>query len=373
MAGAAVTGVPYANTINSSARRNGLDPWLLAALLWVESRFNPKARSATGDVGIAQINLASHPGVSQAEAENPAFAIPWAARYLATLKRSAGGSASGALRAYNTGSSAPSPAGDHYANVVLEARTRLRRAFDKFAGYLMPVPGGRVTQLDQGIDYQGPVGGPVVAIGAARIDAIKSDPGGFGQVIYYTLLSGPARGQQIYTGEAQPTVRAGQKVKRGQRIATLVDRLPGANVTGPGVTEIGLARNGSPVYSNGNSGGHAFTKFLHGAQPVPAGFSVPFAVPGLGGVTIPIPIPSPSQAFHDLKAPFDAVKASGELALRILRDPGYVFLWVGFALVGLAFVFLGVERLLGRSGRADAGRLATVVAAPETAAVGVGA
>ena len=69
--------------------------------------------------------------------------------------------------------------------------------------YVQPV-NGQVKRLDQGIDYQGNPGDPVVAIGLARVDYVKDDPGGFGKVVYYTLLDGPARGKQIYVGHAAP-------------------------------------------------------------------------------------------------------------------------------------------------------------------------
>ena len=35
----------------------GVDPYLVAAIGWVESRWNPKIRSKTNDCGIMQINL----------------------------------------------------------------------------------------------------------------------------------------------------------------------------------------------------------------------------------------------------------------------------------------------------------------------------
>lgn len=167
-----VHGVPYANLINSSARRNGLDPWLLAALLWVESSFHAHARSSTGDYGIAQINLASHPNVTQAEADNPAFAIPWAARYLATLKREAGGSAAGALRAYNTGSSASSPAGNSYATKVLHERARLRSGGQQLPGLpAHPTKQQLQAWLAKQAAGSDPFGNPLPGVGSALSSA----------------------------------------------------------------------------------------------------------------------------------------------------------------------------------------------------------
>jgi|SRR5579872_1333393 len=97
---------PYATQINAAARANGLDPWWLAAILWVENRFKTNGTSSAGAVGIAQIQLSSHPDVTVAQAQNPNFAIPWAAQYLASLRGRAGGSVTKATMFYNTGPNA---------------------------------------------------------------------------------------------------------------------------------------------------------------------------------------------------------------------------------------------------------------------------
>lgn len=75
--------------IVDSAKKYGIDPRLFAALLYQESTFdptelNPNVGGRYGpDYGIAQINLKQHPGVTQQQAYDPKFAIPWAAEYLA--------------------------------------------------------------------------------------------------------------------------------------------------------------------------------------------------------------------------------------------------------------------------------------------------
>lgn len=83
-------------------KKYGLPPYLLVGLLSHESSFNPTIVSSTGDYGVAQINLASHPSVTAAQAKNPSFAIPWSAQYLSQLYQQAG-SWTGALEMYNTG------------------------------------------------------------------------------------------------------------------------------------------------------------------------------------------------------------------------------------------------------------------------------
>jgi murein DD-endopeptidase MepM/ murein hydrolase activator NlpD len=123
-------------------------------------------------------------------------------------------------------------------------------------GYVAPLQGATLGRVDQGQDFQGVPGSTVGAIGAGRVDAVKSDPNGFGKVVYYTILSGPAAGQQIYVGHAQPTVRPGQTLRPGQPVAKLLQK-PLGNATQPGWTEIGFANGGRPT-----GDGQGFARFL---------------------------------------------------------------------------------------------------------------
>lgn len=138
------------------------------------------------------------------------------------------------------------------------------------AKYVKPVD-AQVQRLDQGIDYQGKVGTPVKAIGLARVDAVKDDPGGFGKAVYYTLLDGPSRGQQIYVGHAAPTVHAGQIVQAGAPVATL-QQVSGGNAGNlPGWVEIGLAKNGAPMAQSGDTtAAKQFQKLISNAGDAPA-------------------------------------------------------------------------------------------------------
>lgn len=118
--------------------------------------------------------------------------------------------------------------------------------------YVKPVKGAAVRRLDQGIDYQGKPGEPIVAMGLARVDAVKDDPGGFGKVVYYTLLTGPMKGKQIYVGHAQPTVHQNQIVQAGDPVATLLAHSLGNAHDLSGWTEIGFASGGAPASGGAN-------------------------------------------------------------------------------------------------------------------------
>lgn len=97
--------------IATAEERQGLPTGLLLAVLEHESGLNPAARSvnqggsAPGSIdrGIAQINDYWHPDVSDEQAYDPSFAIPWAAQFLSQLYQRCG-TWKGALSSYNTGS-----------------------------------------------------------------------------------------------------------------------------------------------------------------------------------------------------------------------------------------------------------------------------
>lgn len=74
----------YGEYINKASAENGIDPLLLSAVIFQESRFNPKARSHTGVRGIMQLTLptADMLGVNRLDPEE---AISGGARYLRSI------------------------------------------------------------------------------------------------------------------------------------------------------------------------------------------------------------------------------------------------------------------------------------------------
>jgi len=91
------------------ARRNGLDPVLVAAVIQVESHFDPFAVSNVGARGLMQIMpptagwLLKHDGVRPAHLFNPVLNIELGTAYLAQLMNRFGGDLNRALIAYNAG------------------------------------------------------------------------------------------------------------------------------------------------------------------------------------------------------------------------------------------------------------------------------
>ncbi|MDM7324748.1 MAG: transglycosylase SLT domain-containing protein, partial [Thermus sp.] len=82
---------PYREWVEGYARKEGLDPNLLYALLHVESRFDPLARSPTGALGLGQFlrstwaDVARMLGEAPADPLDPEASIRYAARYLRWL------------------------------------------------------------------------------------------------------------------------------------------------------------------------------------------------------------------------------------------------------------------------------------------------
>lgn len=95
----------YAGVISQAAQQYGINPNILASLLFTEHGFQPtgtvKNFDGSSDRGIAQINDRAHPEVSDQQAQDPSFAIPWAAKTLSGHIKNLG--LQRGIVAYNTG------------------------------------------------------------------------------------------------------------------------------------------------------------------------------------------------------------------------------------------------------------------------------
>jgi hypothetical protein len=104
----------YAPTIAQAAQQHGLDPNVLASVLFTEHGIQPTGNNynvdANGnqipgnyDRGMAQINSYWHPEISDQQANDPNFAINWAAKTLSGHLQNFGGDYGKAIAAYNIG------------------------------------------------------------------------------------------------------------------------------------------------------------------------------------------------------------------------------------------------------------------------------
>lgn len=75
----------FAASIAAASRRHGVDPLLLTAVIYQESRFDPEARSATGALGLMQLTRATAEELGVRDRTDPAQSIAAGARYLRSL------------------------------------------------------------------------------------------------------------------------------------------------------------------------------------------------------------------------------------------------------------------------------------------------
>ena len=94
-------GQAWAGAIENAASRAGIDPRLLAAMVWQESGFQPDAVSRSGAIGLAQLMPATADGLD-VDPTDPLQNLDGGARYLAWTIEEFGSIELG-LAAYNAG------------------------------------------------------------------------------------------------------------------------------------------------------------------------------------------------------------------------------------------------------------------------------
>lgn len=123
---------PYQPTVVGVARQERVSPFLVAAVIRVESRFRPDAVSARGAVGLMQLMPSSAGWIfmkmgrtGTPDLTDPATSIHLGSWYLRYLLNSYGGNATLALAAYNGG---PETVNRWLASGVLSAHQRSYQA-----------------------------------------------------------------------------------------------------------------------------------------------------------------------------------------------------------------------------------------------------
>ncbi|MDT7933826.1 MAG: lytic transglycosylase domain-containing protein [Sphingomonadaceae bacterium] len=87
----------------ASSVRHGVDPALLEAVVWQESRWRAQAVSRRGAVGLTQLMPGTARDLGVADARDPAANLDGGARYLRQMLARFGGDLVKALAAYNAG------------------------------------------------------------------------------------------------------------------------------------------------------------------------------------------------------------------------------------------------------------------------------
>jgi len=99
----ATKAIPFQSLIEGAARKYGVRPALLAALVKQESNFNPNAQSGVGAKGLAQLMDATARGLGVTDSFDPIQSLDGGARFLGGLLKQFNGNESLALAAYNAG------------------------------------------------------------------------------------------------------------------------------------------------------------------------------------------------------------------------------------------------------------------------------
>lgn len=143
----------YADLIAAQARANGLDPYLVASLVNVESGFDAGVTSKAGAVGLMQVKPSTAQAIARsagvrtrvdaAALADPATNVRIGTRYLRSLIERYGGDVERALAAYNAGmgnadrwAADARKSGGSFADAI---------AFPATARYVKDVMNGRVT------------------------------------------------------------------------------------------------------------------------------------------------------------------------------------------------------------------------------------
>ena len=115
-----------ADVVLAAARRHGVPEALAYGVASVESRFDPRAHSHAGAVGLMQVMPATARGLGCGAALfNPAVNADCGARYLARLLARTGGNQRAAAALYNVGEFGNPKAGSRYAALVMERARRI--------------------------------------------------------------------------------------------------------------------------------------------------------------------------------------------------------------------------------------------------------
>jgi soluble lytic murein transglycosylase-like protein len=121
---------PFATEINAAARRAGLDPALVRAVVKHESGFDPHATSRAGAQGLMQLMPATARSLGVTDPYDPVQSLEGGTRYLRSLLDRFEGDVALAVAAYNAGPGAV--ARHHGIPPYPETQAYVRRVLDTY-------------------------------------------------------------------------------------------------------------------------------------------------------------------------------------------------------------------------------------------------
>jgi Transglycosylase SLT domain len=229
--------------IQQAAKRHGLDPHLVEAVVKAESGYNPQAVSAVGAQGLMQLMPTTAAGLGVTNAFDPAQNIEGGTKYLAGLLRRFNGNLKHAVAAYNAGPGAvakyngvpPYKETQAYVGRVLGYKNTLfanaassNPLADQPPGRLPPFLAGRVQAFPQisssmdRIEHQAIPFKPQSALSASSTNAHQ-----FMALQAYALntgqpmpLSNPASESPVAKRQALPRIEPEDDLTQGLLFAT---------------------------------------------------------------------------------------------------------------------------------------------------------
>lgn len=214
--------IPFSVEINQAAIMHGLDPALLAALVKIESGFNPTAVSPSGAMGLTQIMPETARELRLTNPFSPTENLNAGARYLAWLITFFNGDTEQALMAYHGGpgrisSGAARPIDYQYMQNVMTAHQQYQIVA------LIPA-NARITEIHpnpgpfKGVDYSTGCGSPILSPVSGTVTAVGFDDyvGEYGSNNSYLIVAEGEREVIFMHGEY--TAITGQSVHEGQPI-----------------------------------------------------------------------------------------------------------------------------------------------------------
>lgn len=226
----------YAAYINEAAAKYNVPAALIAAIIRVESNFNPRAVSPVGAKGLMQLMPGTAKEMGVKDPFDPYQNIMGGTKYLKQLLSMFGGDIKKALAAYNWGpgnvkkhgySGAPQSV-KNYVNKVLQYYkeysqsgasgpmgdgswvARLYLSFRKTSDF----GEWRGSRRHWGVDLAAPQGTKLYALHNGVVVTAKNDPNGYGN--YVVIQNGKIK--TLYAHMTRYVVRKGQSVKAGQHI-----------------------------------------------------------------------------------------------------------------------------------------------------------
>lgn len=263
----------YASSINQAASKYGVDPNLIAAIIQVESNFNPKAKSGAGAQGLMQLMPETARELGVKNAYDPHQNIMGGTKYISQQISKFGGDIQKALWAYNAGAGNVSKilnSGNNTWTGVKNCADKVLKIFDGSTNSVADYYLNNFRQTSQfgdthgrnsphkGLDFaNGRQGDPVKALRGGKVITASYSKSAGNWVVIQQDDGMVAKYMHMQNGL---NVKAGQQVKAGDVLGKVgnTGQSTGAHL------HLQIEQNGKAIdplkYLNGMSNGSSYAE-----------------------------------------------------------------------------------------------------------------